>query len=102
MTKLEETFTQVLLEQLAAAEAATGVAETRLADQARTLGGAQAVRQLLDRGRTTRQWTPLQRAGRLDLSVEALAVRGRFAPLFTDRQADECLQRLLEGGFYGL
>ena len=37
--------------------------------------------------------------GRLDLTLEALAVDKRFTGLFTDAEADEALNRLLEAGY---
>ena len=41
----------------------------------------------------------LQKLGRLDLTVEALAVDKRFTALFTDEEANEALTRLLEAGY---
>ena len=38
--------------------------------------------------------------GRLDLSLEALVVDKRFTALFTDEEANEALNRLLDAGFY--
>ena len=100
MTKLETAFTRDLLRSLAEAEKITGVSETRLAAQAEAQGGPAAVRQLLARGQTTRQFQPLQRAKRLDLSVEALVTKGKYAELFTDDEANICLSALLAGGLY--
>ena len=37
--------------------------------------------------------------GRLDLSLEALAVDKRFTSLFTDEEANEALMRLLDAGY---
>ena len=41
-----------------------------------------------------------QLKGRLDLSLEALAVDKRFTSLFTDEEANTALSRLLEAGYY--
>lgn len=41
----------------------------------------------------------LQRLGRLELSLEALAVDKRFTELFSDEEANEALNRLLEAGY---
>jgi hypothetical protein len=100
MTKLEQAFTDALLSQLSQAEALTGVAEPRLAEQAQKLGGPAAVRNLLSRGQQTRQFAPLKAQGRLDLSPEALVVQGKYAELFTDDEANACLALLLEAGMY--
>ena len=37
--------------------------------------------------------------GRLDLSLEALAVDKRFTTLFTDEEANNALMRLLDAGY---
>ena len=37
--------------------------------------------------------------GRLDLSLEALAVKKQFTSLFTDEQANNALTRLLDTGY---
>lgn len=37
--------------------------------------------------------------GRLDLSLEALAVQKQFTPLFTDQEANNALDRLLAAGY---
>ena len=41
----------------------------------------------------------LQKLGRLDLTLEALAIDKRFTALFTDEEANEALQRLLDSGY---
>ena len=42
----------------------------------------------------------LEAAGRLDLSLEALATDKRFTALFADEEANTALMRLLDAGFY--
>jgi hypothetical protein len=37
--------------------------------------------------------------GRLDLSLEALAVKKQFTALFTDEEANNALTRLLDAGY---
>ena len=37
---------------------------------------------------------------RLDLSLEALAIDKRFTALFSDEEANNALQRLLDAGYY--
>lgn len=100
MAKLDMEFTAELLQNLREAEKVTGVAETRLKTQAEALGGAKAVGQLLAKGQQTRQFAALQAKGRLDLTPEALVIKGRFGPLFTDEQVNLCLQTLLEAGMF--
>jgi hypothetical protein len=101
MAKLEEQFTQDLLKILSQAEAVTGVAESRLKAAAEKDGGVKAVKNLLGRGQQTRQFGPLQAKKRLDLTVEQLVTKGRYASLFTDEEANLCLQTLLDAGAFG-
>ncbi len=42
----------------------------------------------------------LSRIHHLEWSLEALAVDKRFTPLFTDEEANEALQRLMEAGYF--
>lgn len=100
MTKLETEFTQTLLLQLEKAEQVTGVAEPRLTAQVQKDGGVKAVKALLSRGQMTRQFMPLKEKKRLDLTPEALVVKGKFASLFSDEEADICLQALLDAGMF--
>ena len=39
--------------------------------------------------------------GRLELSLEALAIDKRFTALFSDEEANVALERLLSAGYYG-
>ena len=41
----------------------------------------------------------LAQKGRLDLSLEALAVKKQFTALFTDEEANTALMRLLDAGY---
>ena len=41
----------------------------------------------------------LTQMGRLDLSLEALAVKKQFTSLFTDEEANTALMRLLDAGY---
>ena len=42
----------------------------------------------------------LVRLGRLDLSIEALAVKKQFTALFSDDEANNALMRLIEAGYH--
>ena len=63
--------------------------ETLLASAHRSLAGS----------RVSDGFGQLQKLGRLDLSLEALAVDKRFTALFTDEEANEALGRLLDAGY---
>ena len=61
------------------------------------LKGAQRV---LSGNRLSDGFNELKAKGALKLSLEALAVDKRFTSLFTDEEANEALNRLLDAGFY--
>ena len=56
-------------------------------------------RQVLSGNRESDGFGALAEKGRLDLSLEALAVDKRFTALFTDEEANTALARLLDAGY---
>lgn len=60
---------------------------------------ASAHRQLTG-NRCSEGFGQLETEGRLDLSLEALAVDKRFTGLFSDEEANQALTRLLETGYF--
>ena len=58
-------------------------------------------RRTLSGHRPSDGFNQLEKLGRLDLSLEALAVSGRFTALFDDTQANHALELLMEAGFFG-
>ena len=58
-----------------------------------------AAKRCLSGNRLSDGFNLLQAKGRLDLSLEALAIDKRFTGLFTDEEANEALTRLLEAGY---
>ena len=83
---------------LAACEAARVKAEA-LGVRIRPVAGMQQARQCLSGSRLSDGFAQLAKLGRLDLSLEALAVKKQFTALFDDEQANEALMRLLEAGY---
>lgn len=59
----------------------------------------EAARRCLSGSRESDGFAVLERQGRLDLTVEALAVDRRFTALFSDEQANAALSRLLSAGY---
>ena len=57
------------------------------------------VRRILSGHRESDGFYLLADMGRLDLSVEALAVRKQFTALFSDEEANNALTRLLDAGY---
>ena len=57
------------------------------------------VHQILSGHRESDGFSTLAQKGRLDLSLEALAVKKQFTALFSDEEANNALMRLLDGGY---
>ena len=60
----------------------------------------QTARRWLSGSRESDGFYALAQKGRLDLSLEALAVSKAFTGLFTDEEANRALDRLMQAGFY--
>ena len=59
-----------------------------------------SAKRVLSGNRLSDGFNELKAKNQLKLSLEALAVDKRFTSLFTDEEANEALQRLLEAGYY--
>ena len=55
--------------------------------------------QILSGHRESDGFSHLARLGKLELSLEALAVKKQFTAMFSDEQANNALMRLLEAGY---
>lgn len=97
-TRLELLFDQELLQNAEQARILCGSPVTRFVRSVQTTGGVSAVRELCRRNRPSDAFDSLAQAGRLDLSAEASAVKGKYGPLFTDDEVNACLALLLEAG----
>ena len=88
---MEEKFIQ-------AAAAARTQAET-LGVRIRPLADMAAAHKILSGHRESDGFFQLAAKGRLDLSLEALAVSKQFTALFSDEEANNALTRLLDAGY---
>ena len=60
----------------------------------------QAAHRCLSGRRLSDGFNALKDKGRLELTLEAIAVDKRYTGLFSDEEANEALTRLLEAGYY--
>ena len=97
---LEAQFAQEWQAALSAAQAACHVSQKRLIEATERRGALAAVKESLSRRRPSEGFHALEQAGRLDLSLEALAARPSYAALFTDDEVNFCMDLLCEYGFY--
>lgn len=59
-----------------------------------------SARRALSGSRLSDGFNALRACGHLELSLEALVIDKRFTGLFTDEEANEALNRLLEVGYF--
>ena len=83
---------------LAAVAAARAQAET-LGVRIRPVADMTAARRCLSGHRESDGFYKLADLGRLDLTLEALAVKKQFTALFSDEEANTALDRLLAAGY---
>ena len=99
-SRLELLLEQELLQNAQQARILCGSPVTRFVRSVQTAGGVAAVRESCRRNRPSDAFDSLVQAGRLDLSAEASAVKGKYGPLFTDEEVNTCLTLLLESGYF--
>lgn len=95
---LERAFTEELLKNIGAA--APVCRQERLRADVEKYGGASCAHELLRRNRRSEGFGALADAGKLALSLEALAAEGKYGELFTDDEVNECFAALCAEGYY--
>lgn len=83
--------------------AAAEIARRNAADlgvRIRPVADMKAAHRILSGSRESDGFWALADKGRLDLSLEALAVKKQFTSLFTDEEANTALDRLLNAGYF--
>ena len=89
---MEEKFLEALANARQEAE--------KLGVRIRPVTDMNVARRCLDGHRESDGFNLLAQKGRLDLSLEAISTKKQFTALFTDDQANNALNRLLEAGYY--
>lgn len=79
---------------------ALGIRTARTRKQAADHGALALAKRTLSGRSLSDGFADLQKQGRLDLSLEALAISSRFGSLFTDEEANEAISRLMEAGYH--
>lgn len=100
MKALEARFEEQLKTALERAQADCHVPQKRLAESVKKRGALVAAKESLGRKRASEGFYGLEKAKRLDLSLEALAAREEYAPLFSDDEVNFCMDLLCEYGYY--
>lgn len=101
MTEQEIQFQKELLEKSEKAGRECGYHPERLIRTLEKRGAVRTAKELIRRGSVSDGFEVLQKAGRLELSLEASVVSRRFADLFTDEEVNHCFELLCECGYFG-
>lgn len=101
MDALERKFEQELVHTVEQQQLVCGWNPVRFLQGVSKYGAVSAVKRLIARGTPSESLERLAELGRLELSLEALAVKKEYAPLFTDDEVNACFDSLCAYGYYG-
>lgn len=100
MIALEKKLQQEVIKKCELAEKEYGCKMTKFLQTIERFGIVKTAQEILRKGRTSDCFNKLAEAGRLDLTMEAVIVKGEYAELFTDEQVNDCYELLCEKGYY--
>ena len=99
--KLEAWFHEAMMDLYRRAKAECDYNATRFLGMVNEDGGLAAAKHLINAPDISDGFGELWERGRLDLSVEAYALREEFRPLFTEDELAVCRKRLLDARYDG-
>ncbi len=97
--RLEMRFHEAMVNVYRNAKSEAGYVASRFLQMVAEQGGLATAKQLINAETVSDGYTRLWELGRLDLSVEAQALRREFRPLFSDPELQICRERLRDYGF---
>ncbi len=100
MEKLEQKFTKELLQSCTKAKLQCGLDTAFTEKQMEPKGAVAMMKNWSKKGMTSPLFDQLKEKNHLELSFEAIASKGEYAPLFTDAEADWFFQVLCEAGYF--
>ena len=96
---LEKNFEKELIKKCEIAEKECGCPQKRLLLTIEKFGGVRTVQEILRKGRVSDGFDKLQKANRLDLTMEATIVESKYNELFTDEEVNLSLIHILNKSF---
>ena len=100
MIALEKKLQQEVIKNCEVAEKEYGCKMTRFLQTIEKFGIVRTAQEIFRKGRTSDCFNRLAEAGHLELTMEAIIVKGEYAELFTDEQVNYCYELLCENGYY--
>lgn len=101
MTDLEKKFSEEWMKKAEEAQGMDDYNAARLLKNIQERGGVLVARRALERNGCSENFELLKKNRRLDLSMEALIVKGEYGTLFEDDEVNQCLALLCECGYFG-
>ncbi|WMI82170.1 hypothetical protein [Anaerotignum sp. MB30-C6] len=101
MTDLEKKFSKEWMKKAEEAQGMEGYNATRLLKNIEEHGGVSVARRALSRDGCSENFEILKKKNRLDLSMEALIVKGEYGVLFDDNEVNDALALLCDCGYFG-
>ena len=96
----DKDLTKIAIEQAQTAYLTYGCPTKRLMQNLEIYGAVAVIKDLCRRHRLSDGFQELVQCGHPELTPEALAVKSKFGSLFTDDEANWCLQALCEVGYF--
>ena len=100
MIALEKKLQQEVIKNCEVAEKEYGCKMTRFLQTIERFGIVRTAQEIFRKGRTSDCFNKLAEAGHLELTMEAIIVKGEYAELFTDEQVNYCYELLCENEYY--
>lgn len=100
MTPLEKKLQEEFIKNCKIAEKECEYNPTRFIQTLEKFGAVRTMQEILRKGRTSDSFDKLQKAGRIELTMEATIVNKKYAELFTDDEVNSCYELLCEYGYY--
>lgn len=101
MTDMEKKFSAEWMKKTEESQGLDGYNAARLLKEIGERGGVSVAKRALYRNGSSENFEILKKHNRLDLSMEALVVKGEYGSLFDDSEVNDCLELLCECGYFG-
>lgn len=98
--KLKDEFKLQALQNAQTAMLEHGAPTKRLISALQERGGVEMVQDLCKRHRASDGFDALCACGKGELTLEALATKGKYGSLFTDDEVNWCLDLLMQAGHF--
>ena len=97
---LEKKFEEELIKNCQVAQKEYEYNPTRFLQTVERFGGVKTAKEIMRKNNTFDGFDKLQKAGRIDLTMEAVVANPKYAELFTDDEVNACFELLCEYGYY--